>query len=60
MIRLVVTTDANGFYNATNVRPATYQVSVEATGYAGAPASLAVRVGSRQRRELRDWRPPRK
>ena len=46
---LVVTTDANGFYNATNVRPATYQVSVEATGYAGAPASLAVRVGSIQR-----------
>ena len=46
---LVVTTDADGFYNATNVRPATYQVSVEATGYAGAPASLAVRVGSIQR-----------
>ena len=32
------TTDAEGFFNATNVRPATYQVSVEATGYAGAPA----------------------
>ena len=46
---LVVTTDADGFYNATNVRPATYQVSVEAAGYAGAPASLAVRVGSIQR-----------
>ena len=46
---LTATTDADGFYNATNVRPATYQVSVEATGYAGAPASLAVRVGSIQR-----------
>ena len=46
---LVLTTDADGFYNATNVRPATYQISVEATGYAGAPASLAVRVGSIQR-----------
>lgn len=46
---LVLTTDADGFYNATNVRPATYQVSVEATGYAGAPVSLAVRVGSIQR-----------
>ena len=45
----VVTTDANGFYNATDMRPATYQVSVELTGYAAPPASLAVRVGSRQR-----------
>ena len=45
----VVTTDADGFYNATDMRPATYQVSVEATGYAAPPVSLAVRVGSRQR-----------
>jgi len=45
----VVTTDGNGFYNATNVRPATYQVSVEATGHAGTPVAIAVRVGSIQR-----------
>ena len=45
----VVTTDANGFYNATDVRPAAYQVSVELTGYAAPPVSLAVRVGSVQR-----------
>ena len=46
---LTVTTDAEGFYNATDVRPATYQISVEAAGYAAPPVSLAVRVGSRQR-----------
>ena len=45
----VVTTDADGFYNATDVRPATYQISVELSGYAAPAVSLAVRVGSRQR-----------